>query len=107
MPGAFRRRDEPLPQLPEKPLALNANFFREVVRRIESIVPIRGELINIEKPSNGSGGLKISLNASTIDLSPVTLNVCSNGVPSTITVLNATTQETSIKVFAEKQAGST
>ena len=93
MPGAFRRRDEPLPQLPEKPLALNANFFREVVRRIESIVPRarQGGLIKVTKPQNGAEpGLFIELNAEIR-----TLNVCENGEPSTI------------RIYAEKRTGST
>lgn len=93
MAGAFRRRDEPLPQLPEKPLALNANFFREVVRRIESIVPKarQGGVIKVTKPSNlAEPGLFIELNAEIR-----TLNVCENGEPSTI------------RIYAEKQTGST
>jgi len=84
MAGAFRRRDEPLPQLPEKPLALNANFFREVVRRIESILPKarQGGLIKVTKPNNGSEpGLYIEFNA-TVE----TLNVCRNGNPEKIKV---------------------
>lgn len=84
IPGAFKRRDAPLPQLPEKPLALNADFFREVVRRIESIVPKakRGGVITVKKPENLSeGGLIIDLNATT-----ETLNVCTNGQPATLKI---------------------
>ena len=93
MAAAFRRSDEPSPQLPQKPLALNANFFREVVRRIESIVPRarQGGLIKVTKPQNGAEpGLFIELNAEIR-----TLNVCENGEPSTI------------RIYAEKQTSST
>ena len=82
--GAFNRKDSPLKQLPEKPLALGANFFREVVRRIETIVPTESEtaVIKVRKPKDGaSPGLEIHFAAK-----EVTLNVCSNGTPSTLTI---------------------
>jgi len=79
--GAFNRKDTPLRQLPEKPLKLGANFFRELVRRIETIVPVDGDGIKVIKPDGSAPGLKITLDAETI-----TLNVCSNGTPSTIEV---------------------
>lgn len=79
--GAFFRRDNPLSQLPEKPLALNAKFFRELVRRIETIVPVDGKEITVKPPDAQSPGLTINLNAKRI-----TLNVCNNGLPDTLVV---------------------
>ena len=91
--GAFNRKDTPLGQLPEKPLALNANFFREAVRRIETIIPVQAkdsEDILVKKPEDTmSPGLEIRLNAQRFNL-----NVCSNGTPATIVVFGPNEQET-------------
>lgn len=91
--GAFNRKDTPLSQLPEKPLAINANFFREVTRRIETIIPVQAkdnEDIIVEAPEDRmSPGLEIKLNAQRF-----TLNVCSNGTPSTIVIFGPNDQET-------------
>lgn len=57
---------------------LALGFFNSLIRRIECTKPLAGSNISIaEKPD----GVEIALNASTI-----TLNVCSNGTPSTIVV---------------------
>jgi hypothetical protein len=90
--GAFNRKDSPLRQLPEKPLALGANFFREVVRRIETILPVEDPdqepdaliKIIVKRPKGSSPGLVI---AAETNIEETILNVCSSGVPSTITVL--------------------
>ena len=90
--GAFNRKDDPLRQLPEKPLALGANFFREVARRIETIVPTEDPnqesdailKIRVTRPDGNSPGLNIGIES---NVREITLNVCSNGSPSTITVL--------------------
>ena len=91
--GAFNRKDTPVGQLPEKPLALNANFFREVTRRIETIVPTQAEDtddILVEKPKNTAApGLVIRLNAERF-----ILNVCSNGTPATIVIFGPKDQDT-------------
>jgi hypothetical protein len=71
-------REPRLEMLPDKDLKLTGSHFRKVVRRIESIVPIAGTGIVVEPVE---GGHKISLNAER-----VTLNVCSNGTPSTLVV---------------------
>jgi hypothetical protein len=91
--GAFNRKDTPIGQLPEKPVALGAKFFRELTRRIETIVPTQfpdNEDILVEKPKNTMApGLIIRLNSEKF-----TLNVCSNGVPSTIIVFGPKDQTT-------------
>lgn len=85
MTGTFIRKDDPVSQLPEKPLALNAKFFRELVRRIETIVPKEDPedpIIKVSVPDNKSSpGLIIKLDAEIL-----TLNVCSGGNPATIKV---------------------
>ena len=62
--GAFNRLDSPLQQLPEKPVKLSANFFRKILRRIETIVPTTQDdnsIIKVTKPKNGnSPGLIIN-----------------------------------------------
>ena len=81
--GGFNRKDTPLAQLPEKPLALNAKFFREIVRRIETIVPTDAEegLIRVRKPKDGSSpGLLITGEI-------IKLNACIDGNPGTISVI--------------------
>ena len=74
--GAFIRKDTAVQQLPEKPLALGANYFRELSRRIESIVPTETTknvpLITISKPSGNGPGLEI-------DGERLILTVCING----------------------------
>jgi hypothetical protein len=69
-----------LAMLPDKDLKLSGSHFRRVVRRIESIVPIAGNGIEVEPVD---GGHKIT---AVPNLNIITLNVCSNGTPSTIQV---------------------
>jgi hypothetical protein len=71
-------REPKLQMLPDKDMKLSGNHFRKVVRRIESIVPLAGFSIKTE---DVDGGIKLHL-----DAERVTLNVCSNGTPSTIVV---------------------
>lgn len=71
-------REPALTMLPNKDMALSGDHFRKVVRRIESIVPLAGFSIKTEE---ADGGIKLHL-----DAERVTLNVCSNGTPSTIVV---------------------
>lgn len=71
-------REPKLDMLPDKDMKLSGQHFRKVVRRIESIVPLAGFSIKTE---DADGGIKLHL-----DAERVTLNVCSNGTPSTIVV---------------------
>ena len=71
-------REPQLQMLPDKDMKLSGNHFRKVVRRIESIGPLAGFSIRTEEVD---GGIKLHL-----DAERVTLNVCSNGTPSTIVV---------------------
>jgi len=56
---------------------LALGFFNSIIRRIEFIAAQTG--VDNDATIGGGGG--------TDDFNEVTLNVCSNGVPSTITVL--------------------
>lgn len=67
--------------LPDSSMKLSGQHFRRVVRRIESIVPLAGDNITVEPKE---GGYEIS--ASLPSFNVITLNVCSNGTPSTISV---------------------
>jgi hypothetical protein len=64
---------------------LTKSFFNKLIRRIECTKPIAGSGITIKEQENGfeiSGGIGGGGN-----FTEVTLNVCSNGTPATITVL--------------------
>lgn len=65
---------------------LTKSFFNKLIRRIECTKPIAGSGITIKEQENGfeisGGGV-----AGGGDYSEITLNVCSNGTPATITVL--------------------
>ena len=82
--GSFIRKDTAVQQLPEKPLALGANYFRELSRRIESIVPTEttknAPLITISKPSGNGPGLEI-------DGERIILTLCIGGSPGKIEVI--------------------
>ena len=65
--------------LPDSSMKLSGEHFRKVVRRIESIVPLAGNNITVEQKE---GGYRISVTTFNV----ITLNVCSNGTPSTISV---------------------
>ena len=71
-------REPMLTVLPDKDLKLSGDHFRRVVRRIECTVPLAGYSIKTEETDEG---IKLHL-----DAERVTLNVCSNGEPSTIVV---------------------
>jgi hypothetical protein len=71
-------KEPKLDMLPDKEMKLSGDHFRRVVRRIESIVPLAGYSIKTEA---AEGGIKLHLDAERL-----TLNVCSNGTPSTIVV---------------------
>jgi hypothetical protein len=65
---------------------LTKDFFNKLIRRIECTKPLAGAGITISQQENGiqiSGGGS----GSVAGFSEVTLNVCSNGEPDTITVL--------------------
>ena len=61
---------------------LSRGFFNRLIRRIECTKPLAGSGITITEQENGfeiaSGGISSARQ--------ITLNVCSNGVPSTIAV---------------------
>jgi hypothetical protein len=66
---------------------LTKEFFNKLIRRIESTKPLAGSGITISEKENGfeiSGGGGVG---SVAGYSAITLNVCSNGTPATITVL--------------------
>lgn len=71
-------RQSKLDMLPDKDLKLSGEHFRKVVRRIECTVPLAGYSIYTEETDDG---IKLHLDAQRL-----TLNVCSNGTPSTIVV---------------------
>lgn len=74
-------REPKLDMLPDKEMKLSGEHFRKVVRRIESIVPLAGDNITVTPKD---GGHEISAELPSLNI--ITLNVCSNGVPSTIDV---------------------
>lgn len=69
---------------------LALGFFNSLIRRIECTKPLAGAGVTIsEKPD----GIEISTSGSAVDVAgykAVTLNVCSNGTPTTIVVLGKT-----------------
>ena len=64
---------------------LTRGFFNRLIRRIECTKPLAGSRITITEQENG---IEISSPApeSLPTLRQITLNVCENGVPSTIVV---------------------
>ena len=62
-------------------MKLSGQHFRRVVRRIESIVPLAGDNITVLPKEGG-----YEINATVPPLNVITLNVCSNGSPDTISV---------------------
>jgi hypothetical protein len=66
---------------------LTKEFFNKLIRRIECTKPLAGSGVAIKQEENG---ITISIDGIGGGLggySAKTLNVCSNGVPATITVL--------------------
>jgi hypothetical protein len=80
-------REPKLDMLPDKDMKLSGAHFRKVVRRIESIVPLAGYAIKTEP---ADGGIKLNL-----DAERVTINVCQDGVPSTLVVYTYVAPKTS------------
>jgi hypothetical protein len=64
------------------PSRLALGFFNSLIRRIECTKPLAGDGITVEEKDDG-----FLINIDTANV--VTLNVCSNGTPDTITVLKA------------------
>jgi len=62
---------------------LTKSFFNKLIRRIECTKPLAGSGITITEQENG---IEISGGGGVGDAREITLNVCSNGVPDTITV---------------------
>jgi len=71
-------REAKLDMLPDKDMKISGDKFRKMVRRIECTVPLAGYSIKTEEVDDG---IKLHL-----DAERVTLNVCSNGTPSTLVV---------------------
>jgi hypothetical protein len=63
---------------------LTKSFFNKLIRRIEATKPLAGSGITITEKENG---FEVSFGAGGGGFEEVTLNVCSNGTPDTITVL--------------------
>lgn len=66
---------------------LTKSFFNKLIRRIECTKPLAGSGITISEKENG---FEVSFGAAVVgggEFREVTLNVCSNGTPDTITVL--------------------
>lgn len=64
---------------------LTKSFFNKLIRRIEATKPLAGDGITITEKDNG---FEVSFGAADGGgFAEVTLNVCSNGTPDTITVL--------------------
>jgi hypothetical protein len=79
-----------LAMLPDSSMKLSGSIFRKIVRRIESIVPLAGDNIDVEQEE---GGYKISLKGDPFTAVTITLDVCLDGDPSTILVYGPPTDE--------------
>ena len=89
-----------LQMLPDKDMKLSGEHFRKVVRRIESIVPLAGDGIKVQ-PKDGGHEISLDTQGGTGGFGEcgfvasgyaslfqsVALNVCSNGVPDVVYVL--------------------
>ena len=65
---------------------LTKSFFNKLIRRIECTKPLAGSGITIKEQENGFE-ISSNLGGGSGGFTEITLNVCSNGTPSTITVL--------------------
>ena len=63
---------------------LTKEFYNKIIRRIECTKPLAGSGISIAQQENG---IELSVSGIGGGFSEITLNVCSNGTPATITVL--------------------
>jgi len=77
------RNDQELDEVPFGKIKMGRSFFANMRNRIETIKPVAGDFISVDKEAGY--GLKISGN-----FKIVTINVCSNGTPSTLDVLTPT-----------------
>ena len=104
-----------LEMLPDKDMKLTGEHFRKVVRRIESIVPIAGDGIEVAAVD---GGHKITNNQPApfgpcgfiaqgyaLVFDTIDLNVCSNGTPDTISVVILANGRTSFAEVCEGLEG--
>jgi hypothetical protein len=66
---------------------LTKEFFNTLIRRIESTKPLAGSGVSIKQEENGIAISIDGIGGGLGGYSAKTLNVCSNGVPDTITVL--------------------
>ena len=73
------RNDKELAEIPSGKIKMGKSFFENMRNRVETIRPVAGDYIKVEEEKGY--GLKISGN-----FNVVTLNVCSNGAPTTIVV---------------------
>jgi hypothetical protein len=66
---------------------LTLKFYNRLIRRIECTKPLAGNNISIKEDENGFT-ISAPTAAASVTFNPqqITLNVCSNGVPSTIVV---------------------
>jgi hypothetical protein len=62
---------------------LALGFFNRLIRRIECTKPLAGSGITITEKENG---IEIASSGGISGARQITLNVCENGIPSTITV---------------------
>jgi hypothetical protein len=62
---------------------LTLGFFNRLIRRIECTKPLAGSGITITEQENG---FQIASDGGISGAQRITLNVCSNGTPATITV---------------------
>ena len=77
------RNDQELDEVPSGKIKMGRRFFANMRNRVETIRPVAGTYISVDKEAGY--GLKISGN-----FNVVTLNVCSNGVPFELAVLTTT-----------------
>jgi hypothetical protein len=92
-------REPRLEMLPDKDLKLTGSHFRKVVRRIESIVPLAGNGIKVEPKEGGYeitndnpapfGECGFILQGYGALFQSVALNVCRNGTPDVVYVLQS------------------
>lgn len=60
---------------------LALGFFNSIIRRIECTKPIAGDGVTLTEKEDG-----IQISTSAVSFNVITLNVCSNGTPTTIQV---------------------
>ena len=78
------RNDKELDEVPSGKIKMGRRFFANMRDRVETIRPIAGDNISVEKEAGY--GLKVSAK-----FNVVTLNVCSNGAPYELSVFTTQT----------------